>query len=161
MSKNRLWAADPHEFGPGKVHIVDDKDETKTMCGRFTSAIPGRRADASKPTCKTCLNAVVARPDRERQQQQWAKVHAERERQRAEDNERWQAWYRQYLSSPEWAERRRLVMERARGICEGCAVNKAVDVHHTTYAHAGDEFLWELRAVCRNCHERIHDSNHN
>jgi hypothetical protein len=30
-------------------------------------------------------------------------------------------------------------------------------VHHVTYKNMGNEFLWELRAICAVCHERVHD----
>jgi hypothetical protein len=57
-----LWAADPHEYGPGKVHVVDVKDRQKTFCGRFRSAIPGRIADPeAKATCRSCLDAIPRR----------------------------------------------------------------------------------------------------
>jgi 5-methylcytosine-specific restriction endonuclease McrA len=29
-------------------------------------------------------------------------------------------------------------------------------VHHLTYQNAGNEFLWELVAICRECHARYH-----
>ena len=64
--------------------------------------------------------------------------------------------YAAYLLTPAWRERRRLVLERAGRLCEGCREVPATEVHHTTYAHIGDEFLWELRAVCALCHERMH-----
>lgn len=28
--------------------------------------------------------------------------------------------------------------------------------NHLTYKNMGDEFLWELRAVCPSCHTRAH-----
>lgn len=68
----------------------------------------------------------------------------------------WFDVYAEYLASPEWDERRRLVLERAGGICEGCRRARATQVHHTTYKHAGDELLFELVAVCNACHERLH-----
>jgi 5-methylcytosine-specific restriction endonuclease McrA len=48
------------------------------------------------------------------------------------------------------------VIERADGLCEGCRSAEAVHVHHLTYKHCGNEFLWELVAICRECHERVH-----
>lgn len=156
MSEQQLWAADPHQYGPGKVHIVDDSDKAKTLCGRFLSAIPGKSATATKPTCRICLDAVVRRPEQERQRQEYARQQAERERMRQEQNAQWHAWYEQYLRTPQWLSRRAKVMERANGICEGCMVERATQVHHVTYEHVGDEFLWELRAICRSCHERLH-----
>lgn len=68
-------------------------------------------------------------------------------------------WWERYdavMASPEWRDRRRLVMLRSGGICEGCGRRQAVHVHHLSYANLGNEFLWELRAVCEACHARIH-----
>jgi hypothetical protein len=68
----------------------------------------------------------------------------------------WHAWYNQYLETPQWQRRRALVMKRANGQCEGCGKRPADRIHHLTYNHAGREFLWELRAVCGDCHDRFH-----
>lgn len=65
--------------------------------------------------------------------------------------------YEEYLTTPEWMNRKHLVMERASGLCEGCRSHPATEVHHLTYEHAGDEFLFELVAICRKCHDRLHD----
>jgi hypothetical protein len=72
----------------------------------------------------------------------------------------WQQWYAEYLQTNEWKERRRLVLERADGICEGCRQEPATEVHHTSYVHVGNEFLWELVAICRWCHARYHEVRH-
>lgn len=154
-NESKLWAADPHQFGPGKVHIVDDQNEGKTMCGRFLSAVPESWTGAKQATCKICLNNVAARPEREQRAREWEARRIDLERQRIEENERWQAWYQSYLRSPEWRDKRSKVMERAKGVCEGCLVARATEVHHTTYKHVGNEFLWELRAICRGCHESV------
>lgn len=60
----------------------------------------------------------------------------------------------------EYAEARVTVLSRAEGFCEawlvGCET-KAVDVHHLKGRVGPDANLPEnLRALCRNCHERIH-----
>lgn len=62
--------------------------------------------------------------------------------------------YRDYLKGPQWAEKRRLVLVRCKGLCEGCAAAPAVEVHHLTYEHVFDEFLFELVGVCKACHDR-------
>lgn len=59
--------------------------------------------------------------------------------------------YRRYLKSAEWAEKRRRVLQRAGGLCEGCRENPAKDIHHLTYQHVYNEFLFELVALCREC----------
>lgn len=64
--------------------------------------------------------------------------------------------YDDYLKSPAWRSKRSKVLNRANGICEGCGDNKADQVHHLTYAHVGNEFLFELVALCHPCHERLH-----
>ena len=61
-----------------------------------------------------------------------------------------------YMNSPAWKDLRRLVMERAQGLCEGCRQADAAEVHHLSYEHLGHEFLFELVALCRDCHSRYH-----
>lgn len=78
-----------------------------------------------------------------------------RERHRAKRTEFFRQ-YDQYLKTPEWAHRRSLVLDRANGICEGCRERHAVEVHHLTYRHVGEEFLFELVALCDECHDRVH-----
>lgn len=64
--------------------------------------------------------------------------------------------YDPYLASPAWAQKRALVFKRANGICEGCGLAVPSEVHHLTYEHVGNEFLFELVALCGACHDRIH-----
>lgn len=78
---------------------------------------------------------------------------AEREAQ----NEAWQARYNQHLHSPEWRRIADKVLTRAGYLCEGCAEQRATQVHHLTYDHLGSELLYELRALCRSCHEHAHE----
>jgi len=68
----------------------------------------------------------------------------------------WRAEHEAYLQTQEWADKRQLVLRRANGICEGCGKAPAVQVHHLTYQNWRNEFLWELRAVCRPCHLSVH-----
>lgn len=64
--------------------------------------------------------------------------------------------YGEYLASETWAKKRAKVMKRAGGICEGCLERAATEVHHLSYDHIGNEFLFELVAVCEYCHDAIH-----
>ena len=66
--------------------------------------------------------------------------------------------YRDYLLSPEWAKRREKVLRRANGICEGCGEARATQVHHKTYDHIYNEPLFDLVAICKACHESIHQA---
>lgn len=69
----------------------------------------------------------------------------------------WWTWYKEYLTSPEWQALRDRVLRRANGRCEGCGANAPSQVHHLTYEHVGNEFLFELVAVCVACHTRLHE----
>ena len=79
---------------------------------------------------------------------------AEIERLKAECHEE----YQRYLQTPEWRAKRDLVLLREQRLCEGCRSAPATDAHHTTYAHIGEEFLFELVAMCRQCRDRLHKS---
>lgn len=68
----------------------------------------------------------------------------------------WRAQYADYLDSQEWSEKRQLVMERAGDLCEGCRQSEAAEVHHLTYENVTREFLFELVAMCADCHDRWH-----
>lgn len=73
----------------------------------------------------------------------------------------WTQRYTVYLKTTEWKRRAALVKLRAQGICEGCRENPAAEVHHLTYEHCGEEFLFELVALCGDCHERFHEKTSN
>ncbi len=64
--------------------------------------------------------------------------------------------YNDYLKSDVWRAKRERVLKRAQGICEGCGIQPASQVHHLTYEHKMEEFLFELVAVCDTCHDRLH-----
>jgi hypothetical protein len=72
--------------------------------------------------------------------------------------EDWQARYAAHVNpdNPAWQAIRRKVLRRCGGVCEGCLEKPAAHVHHLTYAHLGNELLFELRGVCRDCHRVLH-----
>ena len=147
--------ADRHQFGAGKIHVFDGE---RTLCGRTPEQCPGRiePGNLDHITCLLCVRSLEAERHRVEQEREYARRNAEYEARRARDDREWREWYDLYLRSPEWAERRRLVLERASGRCEGCRKRGATQVHHLTYTHVGNELLFELVAICRSCHERIH-----
>lgn len=65
--------------------------------------------------------------------------------------------YNEYLKSDEWLKKRTRVLERANNQCEGCRNRRATQVHHLNYKHVFNEFLFELVALCDECHRRLHD----
>ena len=155
MSAPRLWAADPHVYGPGKTHLVDDEAPEKTVCGKILAACPGREIKVGTATCRVCLNAVHVRAERARRSLEWA---AEDEIRRCETDALTREWWEQYtrdLDSPEWRQTRAMVIRRAQGRCEACGHAAATQGHHTTYRHVFAEPLFELVAICRACHDRL------
>src|SRR5262249_28732406 len=64
--------------------------------------------------------------------------------------------YDQYMESDEWRSRRNKVFKRAGGKCEGCLERHATQVHHLTYRRFGAELLFDLVAVCDECHTICH-----
>lgn len=158
LDESSRWRSAAHSYGSPRVHFLSPDDAERTLCGKRLTDIGGGRAAADAPvTCKSCDTASVRRVEREQRRQAWvARIGAqEQERARALDERR--AAYVAYLQTPEWRARRELVMQRAGRLCEGCRLEVATEVHHVTYEHLGNELLWELRAVCRGCHERIHE----
>jgi 5-methylcytosine-specific restriction endonuclease McrA len=81
-----------------------------------------------------------------------------RKRQRELQKGDFDEWYQEYLQSPEWREKRERVLNRCNGICEGCGKAIATVVHHITYQNVGNEFLFELLGMCKDCHTRYHNA---
>jgi hypothetical protein len=86
----------------------------------------------------------------------WQERRERQNREREQHNIEWWRRYNLYLQSPQWKIKRAQVLRRAGNICEGCRRQKATQVHHLSYEHVFNEFLWELVAICDDCHERIH-----
>ena len=69
------------------------------------------------------------------------------------------SFWEKYLRSPQWKARRDARLRAVGYKCERCGINgpsARLEVHHLTYEHVGNEFLFELVALCHCCHERIH-----
>lgn len=75
---------------------------------------------------------------------------------RSREKQEFWDWYESYLETGKWKRIRQRVLKRAGGICEGCGQQQATQVHHLNYSHVGEEFMFELVAVCRDCHARLH-----
>jgi hypothetical protein len=87
----------------------------------------------------------------------WEQRQARSQAQRTSEKNELDAAYEVYLDGPEWWALRELVMHRAHNFCEGCGRRPAKIVHHLTYEHRYHAFLFELVALCRDCHDRVHN----
>lgn len=64
--------------------------------------------------------------------------------------------YRDYLSSDDWKERRKEMMEEAGWVCNECG-NKATQLHHLAYDNLGCEELdIDVIPLCTACHREVH-----
>ena len=72
-------------------------------------------------------------------------------------NAAWWRAYNEYLQTGEWKHKRQIVIDRAQGVCEGCGEAAPTEVHHFSYDDVGREFLFQLAAFCRMCHDRWHE----
>jgi hypothetical protein len=115
-------------------------------CGRATRNIPTRNVN---------LNAL-APWDAELPERWRERVNAYYQSRREQQNQAWWNEYSRHLASPEWQSLRQRVFARANGLCEGCRLRPPVQVHHLTYERLGREMLFDLAAVCLECHESIH-----
>lgn len=88
-----------------------------------------------------------------RRNQQWREINRELD---AKAREEWKREYHDYLRTPDWAAIRDFVLQRENHLCQGCRRERATQAHHTTYQNVGQEFIFELVALCRPCHERYH-----
>lgn len=152
----KLYQGSPHQWGQGKIHVVDDEDESNTFCGKRLAETPGKIIQGAEANCKSCATAIRTRADRDRYRLEYEERERQRVLQKAQEDAEWRARYNAHISSPEWKRICALVRQRARNMCEGCGISAAQHVHHTTYEHLGNELLFELLAVCIPCHERIH-----
>jgi len=88
--------------------------------------------------------------------QRWDARRSAQEQQREAESAAWWQRYDAYLQTSAWRAKRQKVLQRANGICEGCGEARATQVHHLRYDHVGNEFLFELVAICIDCHQRLH-----
>lgn len=66
-----------------------------------------------------------------------------------------QKGYAEYLQTDWWKKIRQQALDRDKNMCQICNAN-AECVHHLTYAHRCEEYLFELVSLCNKCHESYH-----
>jgi hypothetical protein len=125
-------------------------------CGKLLSqSLSHSLATSDTPDVDEDRARAALDNEKEERERAWREV----QREQAEANKEWWRQYNDYLRSSEWFCRHDLVLQRANGICEGCRRRPATQVHHLTYNHVRNEFLWELVAICDVCHERFHENS--
>ncbi len=134
----------------GRTHFV-------MQCPRCGAAEPVKKTELTQTEMDAAPEFDAGLADR----WNWARHNFARELHNARQEasyDQFHAEHEAFLRTAAWQEMRRKVMERAGGICEGCRERRAVQVHHRNYTYKfGREMLFDLVAVCRDCHEAIHD----
>jgi hypothetical protein len=94
--------------------------------------------------------------------QHWQQEQARRQAEYDAKCENRRQEYLDYLDTIEWRQKREAVLARDRYVCQaklpGC-IGRASQAHHLTYKHIFNEPLFELVAVCRACHEQLHQDD--
>lgn len=145
--------------GPRKLIQRDGKPYFKIQCPDCGAALSTQLSHSLVPDIENCpmWNEELSR----QHQTRWSRAYdEEKQRAIAERKALWSKTYDEYLQTPEWRERSKLVKERAGGLCEGCRKRNAIDAHHLHYDNVGHEFLFDLVAVCRECHDALHPNKH-
>ena len=76
---------------------------------------------------------------------------------RAKEIERLRAMpYQEYLASDWWPYISELARKRDGHRCRKCASKRSLNVHHLTYERLGDEKVFDLITLCRQCHKLLH-----
>ena len=124
-------------------------------CGRpVGSAVASREAEKIQRGLLPLFDDALQRAKEQERADAWHEQQAQRTQQEAMSRELWWDVYNSHLASPAWKAIRQRIMRRDNFICQGCLERPACDVHHLTYRHLEHEFMFELIAVCRACHDR-------
>jgi hypothetical protein len=159
-----LLRAYPHQWGPGKVHQIDCE---QTFCGKLLRSCPGEKFKgfSDEITCEVCLKSRETRAREEEYRARLERDRANYETDYQRQQRQWREAYGRYLLSGEWFAKRAKVMRRANDTCEGCGIHRAIQVHHLRYPRnclpgsdqwIAQEKLFDLRAICLECHEDVH-----
>jgi len=87
----------------------------------------------------------------------WDSFQAKKAGEQAAQSAEWWAAYTEYLKTDKWRLKSRKVLERDGHLCQACLTRQATQAHHLTYARVFNEPLFDLVAVCKPCHEKLHN----
>jgi len=140
------------EFSNGSRHFV----RQCLHCGRASNAISREALSDEDRAAAPEFDEGIQERYWERRSEAMRRARTQRDQEHAERVDELRAKAAEYRKTLAWQHRRGLVLNRAGWVCEGCRIRPATQVHHLTNEHYGNEFLWELVAVCRECHTRYH-----
>lgn len=91
-------------------------------------------------------------------QREAAEAHRQEiENARSVEAAEWWARYTTHMASPAWRSIAYKVRMREGSRCQGCGADAPNGhCHHADYTRLGDEMLFDLRWLCRACHQKLH-----
>ncbi len=103
---------------------------------------------------KQALESLDAHPDAQREQL----AEILKRLALSKTRELWFVAYDEYLQTPHWKYVRGRTICAAAGQCSRCQNYDALQVHHLSYKHLGDEKPEDLQALCKDCHLLAHSN---
>ena len=81
------------------------------------------------------------------------------EEERREEEEGWKeiAKQKEYMKSPKWKRKRQKRLDIDGHRCVLCDTKSNLNIHHTTYSNFRNEEMEDLRTLCRDCHNSVHE----
>ena len=68
----------------------------------------------------------------------------------------WKRWYRRYMKSNEWEQKRQQAFRFYGRKCGRCGATRQLQVHHRDYSRIGREDMSDLEVLCDVCHADEH-----
>jgi 5-methylcytosine-specific restriction endonuclease McrA len=125
-------------------------------CGKWEAV---KKSSVSHPDLLGDYSEEIRKRHSDEQRALWhARFEAqlqEVDQKRAAESAEWWRQYNAYLRTAQWRAKSIAVIARDGGMCLGCGNRRAMQAHHLTYAHLFHEPLFDLVAVCRECHDEI------
>jgi hypothetical protein len=117
-------------------------------CGWLLGEQKAHRATPTTPSIdKATLKRCVEARHRSSTERHLSYVAA-----REIENAAWWDRYKDHLASEKWQRIRKAIFDRDNGICRGCLVRRATQVHQLTYRNVRNEFAFQLVSICDECH---------
>lgn len=116
---------------------------------KFAKSVSPYRKHYFSLFCESCAGVGQERQEAAQREEQRRRDERERELRTMP--------YRDYLQTPEWADRRSGALRRARYRCQTCAEGGKLHVHHRTYVRRGAEYSSDLIVLCADCHRLFHE----
>jgi len=136
--------------------MSDGREEIRKQCLECGELIGTAIAKKDAPQLLKPVDAGFRDERRKVKADERAKIYCKHARLQKDEQDRFSEKYNAHLKSSLWRAKRNKILNRAGGLCEGCREQAATQVHHLTYENLGNEFLFELVAICDGCHTRYH-----